>query len=305
MHVAVVGAGSLGRIYGVCLATHGVPVTFVVRRSRLEDTVPFVVEDARGGNRRGISHPVRSAEVPLEATVILLAVRVDQIDDALERTLRTAPPVPVVSLTPLLPISRRRVDELVAGRCFPALPSVAGTLDEHGVVRYRVLPRTKTLVESQKGREPAVVELVEALDACGIAADLSEDVGRRNPATTVAFFPLSLGLSQAGSAPALVADRQLLDLSLRACTEAWKLAQTIGPVEPTIALARFAGPRSLKALVAVARRFVPEALTYLERHFGQKLQAQHRAMAAEIEQLAAEQGIAMPAFAQLARHTRR
>ncbi len=257
------------------------------------------------GAGAGFSHPVRSAEVPLEATVIVLAVRVDQIDDALERTLRTAPPVPVVSLTPLLPISWRHIDEMVAGRCFPALPSVAGTLDEHGVVRYRVLPRTKTFVESERGEEPAVVELVQALDAAGIPAELSPGVGRRNPATTVAFFPLSLGLSQAGSATALVADRQLLDLSLRACSESWKLARSIGPVEPAVALARFAGPRSLKALVAAAQRFVPEALTYLERHFGQKLSAQHRAMSAEIELLAREQNLDMPAFAELAARTRR
>jgi 2-dehydropantoate 2-reductase len=236
---------------------------------------------------------------------MLLAVRVDQIDTALEQTLRAGPPVPLVSLTPLLPISRRRVDEFVDGRCRPALPSVAGTLDEYGVVRYRVLPRTKTLVESENGRDPALVELVEALDNAGIPAALAPGVSRRNPATTIAFFPLSLGLSQAGSATLLVADRELLRLSLAACTESRELARRIGPVEPALALMRFAGARSLRALVAVARRFAPEALAYLERHFGHKLQAQHRAMVAEIEELAREKGVPMPAFGELAARTRR
>lgn len=306
MHVAVVGAGSLGRIYGVHLAAHGVPVTFVVRPSRLGDANAFVIRDiARGGRRREVTHPTLSVEVPADASVILLAVRVDQIDAALERTLRAAPPVPLVSLTPLLPISQRRMNELVGGRCFPALPSVAGTLDEHGVVRYRVLPGTKTLVESEKGRAPALLELVEALDNAGIPSALADGVGRRNPATTVAFFPLSLGLSQAGSATALVADRELCRLALAACAETRELSRRIGPVEPALAAVRFLGPRSLRALVALARRFSPGTLSYLEQHFGQKLEAQHRAMAAEIEELARQQGVAMPAFGELALRTRR
>ena len=48
-----------------------------------------------------------------------------------------------------------------------------------------------------------------------------------------------------------------------------------------------------------ARRFAPGALSYLDEHFGHKLQAQHRAMAAEIQQLAREHGVSMPAFDRL------
>jgi len=306
MHVAVVGAGSLGRIYGVHLAAQSVPVTFVVRPSRLGEANAFVIRDvARGGRLRTVAHPSLSAEVPADATVILLAVRVDQIDAALEQTLRAAPPVPLVSLTPLLPLSQRRVDALVDGRCRPALPSVAGTFDDDGVVRYRVLPRAKTLVESEKGRDPILVELVEAFDNSGIPAKLAPGVSRRNPATTIAFFPLSLGLSQAGSATALVADRELLRLSLAACAESRELSRRIGPVEPALAMTRFAGTRSFRALVAVARRFAPGALTYLEQHFGHKLEAQHRVIAAEIAELARELGVPMPAFGELTARTRR
>lgn len=296
MHVAVIGAGSLGRVFGVHLATNAVPTSFVVRERRLHERTPFVIERSGGdARRRTLEHPVRVSAVPADATVLLLTVRVDQIDAALEATLRAAPAVPLVSLTPLLPHSQHRVDSLVGGRLLVGMPVVAGTLDADDVVRYSLPPFGATLIESARGVPPGAESLVRALCRSGLPARFARDVSRRNPATTVAFFPLSASLGLAGGVEALVNDRALLRTAVEACRESLALARHLGRVDAAAGLvARLATPSSLRAVVASVARLAPGAIAYLDDHFGHKLRAQHQAMGAEILQLAREHGVETP-----------
>ncbi len=301
MHVAVVGAGSLGRVYGVYLATSAVPTSFVVRARRVTETAPFVIERTGGDRRRRVlEHPVRVAAVPNDATVMLLAVRVDQLDAALEATLQAAPPVPLVSLTPLLPHSQERVDALVGGRLLVGMPVVAGTLDADGVVRYALPPFGATLIESSRGMPPGAESLVRALSRSGLPTRFARGVSRKNPATTVAFFPLSASLGLAGGVEQLVADRALLRTAVGACRESLELARRLGPVDKVAgAVARLASPTTLGAVVASTARLAPGAIAYLDEHFGHKLLEQHKAMGHEILALAREHDIATPTLAAL------
>ncbi len=105
MHVTLLGAGALGRIYGLRLLAASDEVAFVVRPARAMETSPFVIEQVNGGQRRDVAEqPRRVTAVPAETRVVLLPIRFDQI--ALNETaalLRAAPSVPIVVLTPLLP----------------------------------------------------------------------------------------------------------------------------------------------------------------------------------------------------------
>src|SRR2546430_513123 len=99
MHVTVVGAGVLGRVYGVRLAAAGERVSFVVRPERAEDAEPFVIEQVNGGHRRDVlDRPDRVVAIPRESTAVLLAVRFDQ----LART--GAPLVDLIAKAPAVPL---------------------------------------------------------------------------------------------------------------------------------------------------------------------------------------------------------
>ena len=55
-------------------------------------------------------------------------------------------------------------------------------------------------------------------------------------------------------------------------------------------LLRFVGPMTLKVGIGLARSRAPEAVAYVEQHFGRKLHAQNVVMARRIVDLAVERG---------------
>ena len=84
--ICVVGAGALGRAFGVPLAAHA-EVSFLVRPDKLDAHESWFVNLGRGeltARRRTLclAQPQRVTEPPAGSTV-LLAVRVEQLDDAL------------------------------------------------------------------------------------------------------------------------------------------------------------------------------------------------------------------------------
>ena len=290
--MVVIGAGALGRAYGVPLAAAGARLSFVVRGSRLEERSRYVAERANG--KRGVfvlDEPRRVASVPQDASVILLAVRREQVDRALERTIADAPAVPVVLLTPFLPHSEARLARLASGPCVVALPTVAARIVQERV-QYFVPPFTKTLFESDAGRPEAVQHLLDACNRAGLPAAWSSGVSKRNPATTIAFFPLTVGLSVAGSMSSFLDAPELRRLTLSALRECLELAPRIGPVAAPLRLALSqAGPSTLRAAVGAARLVAPSLTQLLEDHFAEKLSAQHQVLGQEILELGAEHGV--------------
>jgi 2-dehydropantoate 2-reductase len=311
MHLTIVGAGALGQIYGVRLAAAGVDVAYLVRAARAKDDTPFIIEQATSSQRRDtLAHPRRVTSVPRDTDAVLVAVRFDQIladdgEDALIPKLR-ATRAPIVVLTPLLPAQHKALDSALGRRCVPAMPSVAGYAKETGLIRYWVPAIAATLLEERQGDEGAALELLaRRLSAAGISAGLERDVSAKNGATTIAFFPLIAAIDPAGSVDRLLGDAELLSMTLEAAHETEALSRSVGkPASWTGLLTRFIGPFTLKAGVALARRIAPEAVHFVEEHFGPKLHGQHLAMGEAIRVLADEHGVAMPALDRLLERVR-
>jgi hypothetical protein len=304
MHVAVVGMGALGRVYGVRLANRAhVKVTFVVRRAR--DAAPIRLTRIDGdGASDVLEAPKLETHIPQDADVALVCVRAEQLDASLDALLKPERPMPVVMLTPLLPNDLARLASTYGPRLVPAMAGVVSYLTDDQTCRYWLPRVAPTLLD--KGAETsgpvheATEAFVKALHASGLPARMEAGVKETNPATTVSFIPLMMGIDAAGGVEALLADRELLRLSLDALGEGMKLASKIGKAPAWVdALARFTGPMTLKIGVGLARRGAPEALRYVDDHFGRKLHAQNVAMARAIVELAADKKTPGDALARL------
>lgn len=317
MHVIVVGAGTLGRVYGARLATSGVAVSFVVRKSRIDDAHSFVVEQINGDKRRHtIERPRRITEIPDDATLVLLTVRFDQIDhvrhdsqDELARLLRAGPAVPVVVMSPMLPPQLDGLKSVVGRRVVSAMPGIAGyvdDVDDRGAVRYWATGIAPTLFDDEASGEAHTLArdtlevLARRLTNDGLAARFERDVSSLNAASTTAFFPLIAAIDAGHGVDGVLGDKQLLDTALSAAKECEMLAKKIGKVAPwTQLLTRFVGPYTIKPGVTMARRVAPETVRFVEKHFGRKLHAQHLAMGETIRDLGREHGLEMPQLDQL------
>jgi 2-dehydropantoate 2-reductase len=317
MHVTVFGAGALGRIYGARLATAGVQVSFVVRPGRLAETYPFVVEQVNGDRRRDvIDKPRRVEAVPSDATLILLTVRFDQLDrirhdgDAeITRTLVNAPAVPIVVLTPLLTPQEAALSRALRRRVVTAMPGVAGyvdDVDDRGVVRHWTTGIASTLIDEASAgpvgsmSRDALEVLARRLTNSGIPTRFERDVPSLNAASTTSFFPLIAAIDAGGGIDGVLSNKELLDTALAAAKECEALAKKLGKVAPwSHLLTRFVGPYTLKPGVALARKLVPETVRFIERHFGDKLHAQHLAMGETIRELGCEHGVETPSLDKL------
>ena len=310
MHVTVIGAGVLGRIYGVRLAAGGDQVAFLVRPERAAETSSFVLEQVNGPRRRdALERPERVTEVPRSTRAVLLAVRFDQLagaDSPLLGLLRQAPAVPLIVITPMLPGPRALAEKALGRRLTAAMPGAAGYLDERAVVRYWLTSVAPTLVEGDPADPrggsdgPAIEELLLHLGKAGLPAHRERNVGALNAATTTAFFPLVAAIDAGGGIEGILADKDLFATVIDAARESDALGQKLGKVASWAhLLTRFVGPYTLKPAVALAHRLAPEALRFAEEHFGHKLHDQHLAMGGTILELGREVGLPMPALERL------
>ena len=310
MHVTIIGAGTLGRVYGLRLLAAGDEVAFVVRPARVAETSPFILEQVNGAHRRDvIEQPRRVTAVPAMTRIVLLAVRFDQIaGDEIAALLRAAPAVPIVVLTPLMPRQQAALEEASGRRVTAAMPSVSGYFDERGVVRHWIVKVASTLIDESRltgDARPALEELARHLTREGIAAHLEASVGSLNVATTAAFFPLIASINAGGGIDGVLADKELLATVIEAAQETDTLGGKLGKVAPWAhILTKFIGPFTIKPGVALARRLAPEAVRFAEEHFGPKLHAQHLAMGAAILELGRDHQQAMPALERLMDHVR-
>lgn len=302
MHVAIVGAGALGRVYGARLEQrNGANVTFVVRAPRLADGA--IQLERVDGDRAALAllHPARAIAVPGDADVVLVCVRGDQLDAALVALLRAGPDVPAVILTPMMPADYMRLRAALGeGRIVAAMPSVVAYTNDAGATRYWLPRAATTLLDEVRPADAALSSLREALEAAGIGARFEMGVHETNPATTIAFIALALGLDAAGSIDLLLSDEATLGLALRAAAECATLARRVGKVATWASLVlRFVGPTTLRLGIALARARAPEAVAYVEEHFGRKIHAQNVVMAEAIALLAREKGVTHAAIDEL------
>jgi hypothetical protein len=322
MHVIVLGAGALGRIYGVRLAATGVAVSFLVRKSRIDESHSFVIEQVNGEKRRDvIERPKRIDSIPNDATLVLLTVRFDQIDhvrqdpdDELARLLRDGPTVPVIVMSPMLQPQLEALRSVVGRHVVSAMPGVAGyvdDVDDRGVVRYWATGIAPTLLDDGASGEANTLlrdtleVLARRLTNDGLPTRFERDVASLNAASTTAFFPLIAAIDAGHGVDGVLGDKELLETALSAEKECDALAKKIGKVAPWAQiLTRFVGPYTIKPGVSLARRVAPETVRFVERHFGRKLHAQHLAMGETIREVGRAQGIDMPHLDHLLRMLR-
>lgn len=310
MHVTVVGAGALGRVYGVNLAAAGATVDFLVRASRLGETDPFVVEEITGAKRQTrIESPRRVAAIAPATEVVIVTVRFDQLDAELVDLLSAAPRAAVVVVTPMLPAQRDLLLSALGRRVVPAMPGVSGYSDDRGVVRYWVVSIVSTLLDDPGPNDPlraTVDALARELTRAHLPARLERDVGPLDGATTISFFPFIAAIDAGGGIDGALADKELVQLVLDAARECDAVARTVGKIAAFANLLfRFAGPYTIKPGVGLARRLFPESVRFVEAHFGNKLHAQHLAMGQAIVTLAASRGVEVPALTELCARLRR
>lgn len=307
MHITVVGAGTLGRVYGQRLLAGGDEVSFLVRPSRAAEASPFIIEQINGAHRRDVlEHPDRVVAIPPRTQIVIVAVRFEQIDGPLTGVLRAAKGVPIVVLTPLLPHEQRALEGGLGRSITPTLPSISGYLDERDVVRYWTVKVAATLLEAPPAGDHSdadralLEELARRLTKAGIATHLERDVAAINVATTTTFFPLIAAINAGSGIDGVLADPALLSVVVEAAKESSALGQKLGKAAPWAhLLTRFIGPYTLKPGVALGRRLFPEVMRFVDLHFGPKLHEQHLAMGAAILELGREHGQAMPALEQL------
>jgi hypothetical protein len=234
--------------------------------------------------------PARVTTAPADADVMLAFVRYEQLDTLPERV--AASSAPVVVMTPMLLADHARLSAALPGRVVTGMPSVVSYLNDAGAIRYWLPEVATTFVEQRPGASAgAEVDLVKRLTRAEIRAKLATDVLTRNVATTVSFIPLAMALDAAGSIEALLDDHALLHLAFDAADEGRELGRAVGKAEAWAStLLRFVGPLTLKVGIGLARSRAPEAVAYVEQHFGRKLHAQNVVMARRIVDLAEDRG---------------
>ena len=319
MHVTVVGAGVLGRIYGARLAVDGEEVAFVVRPDRAAETSPFFIEQVNGGDRREvIEHPVRLTEIPEGTDIVLVAVRFHELLPEpgsqavahakgfdLREILRAGGSrrAPVVVLTPMLEGQAEALNEASGRPIVPAMPGVAGYMNERGAVRYWIPTATSTLIDEGAGgrsSRPALEALARHLTEIGLPTRLEPDVAALNAATTITFFPLIAAIDAGSGIDGVLGNKELMGAVLESAKESEVLARKVGkPATWGHLLMKFVGPFTLKPGVALARRLYPESVRFVESHFGPKLHEQHIAMGESILAIGRANEIPMPALERL------
>ena len=302
LHVAIVGAGSLGSVYGVRLALGGSTVTFVVRPGRQADTRPLRIERVGSADGLELASPGRSASIPSDADVVILAVRAESVDERLQSLLLAAPEAPLLTLTPFMPATLERMRELLGSRVVVGMPGVVAYAAHGGVVRYWLFRVAPTRIDDRGRSMPAVRTLCERLLEAGVPTRFEPHVDTTNSATTITFLPLVLALDVAGgTARAAVADRALLALALDAVGECREVASAVGAAPAWVAvLARLVGPRGIRLGHGFARRAFPESVTFFEQHFGSKTHAQNVLLGREVVALGRARGFSMSALSCLA-----
>jgi ketopantoate reductase len=297
MHVAVIGAGALGLVYGVRLAVRTkCTVTFVVRPKRVDSTDPFVIESAWNDRRETLETPRRATKVPDDADVVLLTIGTEDLE-ALDGLLGEST-APIVVITPTMPQDWNRLVRAYGKRALSAMPTMSAYVREgtpaspQRVVRYWVMP-APNLIDEPRPPVPAVTELVESLTKAGLRTKLELGTHEINPATTVGFICVGMGLAIAGSIDALSKDEALLELVARACTEGQRLGARLGT--PLFVASIFPVATSRWA-IPMLRLLPEEARFFAEDHFGRKIADQHRVMIRQMIELAEEKGLPHSAF---------
>lgn len=289
MNVVVIGGGPLGLFYAAQLRRVGVTVA-VMRRRALRETEVWRIEARFIGKSFDIELPVITA-LPPAVDVLVIAVRGEQLTPELLSSAVTSGARAIVCLTPALGKQlepwRERHSGLVA-----AMPAVAVEVNGE-ILGYWVAP--STLIE-RRDDNPALHEFVQALRRAGVPTSWVPDAVSRTWANTVVLFPLHVAIFLEPHFRRWGARPELRVELAKAMVRARRLARRLGSVEPALRVLAWVLSHPTRVRVAVQLQWwvAPRLTTFLERHFGPKLGAQHAALQRDIEALASQHGLPSP-----------
>ncbi len=295
MKLAIVGVGALGSVYGGRLSRVA-EVTFVVR-SLARAPAAIRLEHVTSGEVHELASPPAATEIPADVDAVLVAVRVDQLDDALWDKLarETSPDTIVVVLAPLLPHRYQHAREKLGDRVVPSMPGVVAYAKPCRIRYWTPRPSPTQLEARPEGdsKRESIQALVTKLREAGIHAEVSANVRGTNAAVTIAFFPMLTGIAAGGgSIDRMLADDRVMKLGFAAAKETRAIARSLGDLPAWGSLFfSFAGPFTARAGIKLGRSKAPEVFTFLEEHFGHKLVDQNLALFQDIERLADERGL--------------
>lgn len=288
LHVCILGAGALGQAYALTCARGGARVTLVGRAHQATQ---------RGVQGQRLTFPRRheTAEaewvtaLPHDSDVILVCVRMDQVNDSLLSDLAEAagPSTAVVFVTPLPPRMAEHVrSKLPHGQS--AMPSLIAEFSG-GEVAYWVAP-TATLFSVDESSRPSVTRLIEVLKRGGVPSRIKAELRAHADATTIAFFPIQLGFLREPKMSAWRSVPGLVPALASALGRTLALAKRIGQGDRGLMLLMWLLSTTwiLALTSALLPRIMPRFATYLGKHFGEKLRAQHVALYAEVTELGAK-----------------
>ncbi len=290
LRVTVVGAGCLGSVYAAHLAKV-VDLTVVARDpgDRGTTTTLRVGRDL-GGLVQEVVVP-RASLAPLDTEVVLLAVRSDQAEAALE-SLAAASAAVVVSLTPLLPPTRARLAATLGDRLVPAMAGAIAYRKDTHVAYYTPRSLPTRLGQPAPHHAARVQELLAALEQGGLpTTPPAAEVPGVVAATVTALLPILLGVPAAGgSIDAMLADESVLKLGLAATKECRAIAAQLGPLPGFVSLfLSFATPFTIRAGIKLGKSRAPASIDILEGHFGRRLATQNHALVRDV--LAVAEGL--------------
>ncbi len=291
MHIAIIGAGALGLMFGGFLAVKGhATVTLVVRKGRENDRPDVLLESVATGERTTWSSPTRATSIPDDADAVLVCVRQEQLDDALLSTLAKTER-PVVVLSPMMPKLYEAWKARLHANLVTGMPSVVAYVNGHGALRYWLPSLSPVLFDESRPPITIVNELTATLNRAGIRTRLELGVHETNPALTITLAPWFVAVGIAGSVQELLQNDKLLDLTQRATNETRELGKRVGTMPAAGHLTRILKPWLLRFGKRVFDPSQKEVFHYIDEHFGHKLRAQHQAMINDVLEMCSDKGV--------------
>jgi ketopantoate reductase len=281
MRILMVGAGSVGAVLTRFLENKNNEVTYYVRAGRKAQLARIKLLDARSGELHVRERPTAiepSQPLPAADTVIL-AVRADQLDEALDVVARlsTAEHVRIATASAGFD-DLARVRARFPGRAAAQIIPLFFAYPDGDVVRWWSPPLAKTLIsdEHDEASRPFAEELAAALQANGLPARAVRSLARARDAVLAAGMPVLATFELAGwDFGALARDGELRKLASRSMREGMRAMVKNRLASRLIGLT----PAPLiSTMLRAAPQVVPRGVQEMWRVHGPKIAGQTRAL---------------------------
>jgi 2-dehydropantoate 2-reductase len=221
MNMLLVGAGVIGTVYGAHLGAAGHRISVLAHGDR---TAAIAV---RGLRARDVTHGVEtqtpaavvSSAAELEADVVLMALRRDDLDGA-AAALAGVTPDALVLFMGNNPAGRAGLPSPSGAQIALGFPGVGGTMRDD-VARYDKIAQQSTAIEESE--DPRLAAVADALASRGLPVQRISDMDGWLAYHAVFVAAMSAGLYRCGTDPErLAGDRATLKLTCAAITEGFQ-----------------------------------------------------------------------------------